>query len=374
MNSSNEESLMRANYQGEPSAERFSGLRFHMTFSYIWVTVVTVFLFLGLYTILLTGSISFTLSQEQVVGTKTHFPSLATYPLQGLLVLILLTVGVAPIIGGLFGTFTTKSIIQRVYTLVGATTQIAHGDYRQRLTVTKHDELGQLEQQVNRMAEQLAENREQRHHLVEQNARLAERSRISRELHDAISQDLFSLHMLTDGLHMALPVDSELQPHIAALEQTTINMLREMRALLLELRPIQLEQQGLVAALEELAATYRDRLDINVTTTFDAVPLSVQMEHTLLRIVQEALVNAVRHADATDIAVRLVSQKERVVLSITDNGKGFAVNEGESQHGFGLRLMQERVRELHGSFTLDTAPRRGTSIVIGLPAELGANR
>lgn len=188
----------------------------------------------------------------------------------------------------------------------------------------------------------------------------------------AISQDLFSLRMLTDGLQMLLPADSDLQSPIAAVEQTTTNMIREMRALLLELRPIQLDQLGLVAALEELAATYRARLEMTVITTVVSVPLAAKVEHTLLRVAQEALANAVRHAGATEIAVSLAPQEDSIVLTITDNGKGLSADGSGSRHGLGLRVMQERIQELHGSFVLETAPGQGTCITVCVPREVGS--
>src|SRR5258708_12275096 len=108
--------------------------------------------------------------------------------------------------------------------------------------------------------------------------------------------------MLTDGLQTLLPADSDLQSPIAAIEQTTTNMIREMRALLLELRPIQLDGLGLAAALEELAATYRARLEMIVMTSLVSVPLAANVEHTLLRVAQEALPNAAPPPRSTEIA------------------------------------------------------------------------
>src|SRR5712692_8390506 len=106
-------------------------------------------------------------------------------------------------VGIFFGWITTRSLVRRVQQLVTATTQFADGDYTQRVDSGYADEIGQLERQFNQMAEQLVENISRRQQLAEQNARLEERSRISRELHDAISQDLFSLRMLADGLQEA---------------------------------------------------------------------------------------------------------------------------------------------------------------------------
>jgi signal transduction histidine kinase len=311
--------------------------------------------------------INYTLSQEKV--SLHSFSSITTYPLQGALVLLILTLLLTPVVGGLFGTLTTRGLIQRVRYLIWATTQVTNGYYTQRVSVSVNDELGQLEQQFNRMAEQLAENITRRQELVEQNAKLAERTRISRELHDAISQDLFSLRMLTTGLHMALPATSDLQPRIAAVEQTVISMIHEMQALLLELRPIQLDQFGLAKALEKLAATYSARLAINVKATITAIQLTTKVEHTLLRIAQEALTNAVRHADATEIRVSLIPQEDQVVLTITDNGKGLPEGGSDKKYGFGLQSMQERIQEIKGDFKVETSQNHGTQVIVCVPQE-----
>lgn len=348
---------------------RWSGLQARMTTSYIWVTAVTMLILLSLYTMFLTAEVGYTLSQERM-GTTTRFPPLTTYPLQGALVMILVMALVTPLIGGFFGTMTTRGMVDRVRTLVAATAQFANGQYAQRVGVIRNDEIGQLEDHFNRMAAQLAESIAQREVLAEQNARLAERARISRELHDAISQDLFSLRMATGGLQTAVVPCSqalELQPYLETVQEATTSMMREMRALLLELRPGQLEHLGLAAALEELATAYRTRLGITVNTSILPVQLDAKAEHALLRIVQEAFTNAVRHADATVITLDLRPLAPIVECIITDNGKGFEQAEHSASHGMGLHLMQERTQELHGTFSLSTAPGQGTRIHIRLP-------
>ncbi len=260
-----------------------------------------------------------------------------------------------------------------ILVLVRASTRFADGDYTQRVQVRRPDEVGQLEQQFNRMAEQLVASIAQQQALAEQNARMQERARISRDLHDAVSQNLFSLRTLIDGLQAAIRAGAEttaLQPHIALLEQTTDTMTREMRALLLEMRPPQLEGLGLAEALQALAEAYTSRLGIAVTTSISsAVRLRAPTEQTLLRIAQEALSNAARHANATLIALSLAPREQMVCLTVTDNGRGMNLEESGKAHGLGLRLMQERVQELRGSFMLDTAPGQGTRLEICVPQE-----
>jgi NarL family two-component system sensor histidine kinase LiaS len=282
-------------------------------------------------------------------------------------------------VGVLFGWITARGLVQRVRQLVRVTTQFTAGDYTDRIDVTHEDEIGQLERQFNQMAEQMRENISRRQRLAEENARLEERSRISRELHDAVSQDLFSLRMLADGLQEAASTSSssaDLRPQISMLEQTTGSMTREMRALLLELRPTELENLGLVGALRKLADVYSARLGITVTTDLRPVPVSVKTEHALLRIAQESLANAARHAGASRVSLTLAARGSDALLTVTDNGKGFVApgSGGEPTatadgNGLGLRIMRERAEELHGTFEISSGPGQGTRIAIAVPVE-----
>jgi signal transduction histidine kinase len=285
-------------------------------------------------------------------------------PLSGILLIFI----IAPI-GGIFGSITTRSLVRRIHALVAATTGFSKGDYAQRVTVARQDEIGQLETQFNHMAEQLVTSIQEQQKLTEQNARLAERARISRELHDAISQDLFSLSMLAGGLQTALPADSPLQKQMITLEQTTGNVIREMRALLLELRPPQPRQGSLAENLRALTTAYSTRLGITITADIADVSLPASAEYALLRIAQEALANAARHANAHAIMLSLVPHMGKVELAIADNGSGFEPDKQEVQHGLGLRLMRERVQELGGTFQIESAPGKGTCIQVCLPLQ-----
>jgi signal transduction histidine kinase len=271
--------------------------------------------------------------------------------------------------GVFFGWITTRGLVSRVQRLVVATTQFAAGDYTRRIDSRHHDEIGQLERQFNYMAEQLVEQIAARQQLAEQNARLAERQRISRDLHDAISQDLFSVSMLAAGLQKAVPTDSPFQHQIRTLELTTNTMIREMRALLLELRPTPVEQLSLEKALTELAEAYRTRLGINIQVELNSPKLSARVEQALLRIAQEALSNAARHAHASELTLTLAPRGERVEFCIRDNGQGFDPEDPSLRHGLGLSMLQERIKELQGSLQMESRPGVGTTLQISLPLE-----
>jgi signal transduction histidine kinase len=276
---------------------------------------------------------------------------------------LLVLVGAVPV-GLVFGLLSTRRLIGRLRRLAGTTVAVAGGDYKQRVEVSGGDEVAQLEANFNRMAERLDAAMATQRQLAE----AGERARIARELHDAISQDLFSLRLLAGGLRRALPADSPLHPQVQAMEQTATGTMHEMQALLLELRPVALAEAGLVPALEELCHAYRERLGITVDAELEPVELAPVAEHAVLRVVQEALANAVKHAQPTRIALRLAHHADgQVTLAVTDDGGGFDVAQATQRHGLGVGLMRERVAELGGTFQLDSTPGQGTSVRVLLP-------
>lgn len=274
---------------------------------------------------------------------------------------LLVLAAVVPV-GLVFGLLSTRRLVGRLRRLAATTVAVADGDYRHRVPVSGGDEVAQLEGNVNRMAERLDAAMATERQL----AGATERARIARELHDAISQDLFSLRLLAGGVRKALPDGSPLRPEVEAMEQTATATMHEMQALLLELRPVALEDAGLVAALEELCRAYRERLGVTVDADLDAVELAPPVEHAVLRIVQEALGNAVKHAQPNRVRLRLHQQDGQVAVTVSDDGAGFDPTRAE-RHGMGLGLMRERVAELGGTFRLDSTPGQGTTVRILLP-------
>jgi signal transduction histidine kinase len=284
------------------------------------------------------------------------------------LIVGLLVLGGAIPVGIVFGLLSTRRLIRRLRRLAATTVAVANGDYQQRVAVSGGgDEVAQLEANLNRMAERLdAAIATQR-----QLAGATERARIARELHDAVSQDLFSLRLLAGGLRKALPSDSPLRPQVQTMEQTATATMHEMQALLLELRPVALEDAGLTPALEELCQAYRERLGVAVDAELEPVQLAPPAEHAVLRVVQEALANAVKHAQPNRIRLRLHQQEQdgQVAVTVSDDGAGFDPAEAEERHGMGLGLMRERVAELGGTLQLDSTPGEGTSVRILLPKD-----
>jgi signal transduction histidine kinase len=275
----------------------------------------------------------------------------------------LLVLAAAVPVGLVFGLLSTRRLVGRLRRLAATTVTVAGGDFRHRLPAAGADEVAQLEGNFNRMAERLDAAMAAERQLAE----AGERARIARELHDAISQDLFSLRLLAGGVRKALPASSPLRPQVETMEQTATQTMHEMQALLLELRPVALADAGLIPALEELCHAYRERLGVAVDADLDPVELAPPAEHAVLRVVQEALANAVKHARPTRIRLRLHHQDDQVAVTVTDDGAGFDPSLAEQRHGMGLGLMRQRVAELGGSFQLDSTPGQGTTVQVLLP-------
>jgi signal transduction histidine kinase len=294
--------------------------------------------------------------------TITSLAAAEPFLLPGLVVLLL-----AIPVGTLFGLLTTRGVVRRLRRLATTTATFAEGDFTQRVVEGRQDEVGRLEANFNEMASRLEAAVARERQLAEKTARLAERSRISRELHDSISQDLFSLSLLAGGLEKALPADSPVRAEVLALASTVQSTNREMRALLLELRPTTLDEKGLVPALEELASTYSARLGVKVDADLEPVTLTPAAEVAALRIAQEGLANAIKHAHATTIRLAMHRRGGTVEITVSDDGRGFVANENGAAQGLGLRLMRERVDELGGSLTISSRAGEGTTVSATLP-------
>jgi signal transduction histidine kinase len=247
--------------------------------------------------------------------------------------------------------------------LARSTLEVADGQFGEPIPVSGTDEVAQVEENFNRMAARLSASLDAERQLAAANARHHERSRIARELHDSISQELFSLSVLSGGLRRALPPGSPVLPAVQTMEQTAGATMREMQALLLELRPVALGEAGLVTALAGICRAHRERLGVNVLAELEPLVLPTPVEHAILRVAQEALANAVKHASPDLIRLRLRASEDQVTLEVADDGTGFDPDgSAGTGTGLGLRAMQERVGELGGELRIESAARTGTVV------------
>ena len=272
----------------------------------------------------------------------------------------LLPVAVVPI-GVLFGLLASRRLVRRILRLERATLAVADGDYTVTLPASGRDEVGRLEANFNTMTRQLGSALAAERQRASADASAAERARIAREVHDAISQHLFGLRMIASGMRRADPGNQQAR----AIERISSDALRDMQALLIELRPASLNSAGLAPALKEICTVYQDRLGVTVDADLEDVTVPAPVEHALLRITQEACANAVRHGNAHRLAVSLARRDGHVELAVRDAGTGF--DPAAPHAGAGLANIRDRVAELGGTVAIDSAPGRGAALTVRVP-------
>jgi signal transduction histidine kinase len=264
-------------------------------------------------------------------------------------------------VGVLFGLLASRRLVRRVRRLEEATLAVADGDYSVTLPSSGRDEVGRLEANFTAMTRQLSSALAAERQRATSDARGAERARIAREIHDAISQHLFGLRMIAAGMRRADPDNQQAR----AIERISEEALRDMQTLLAELRPASLDGAGLAAALLDICAAYQERLGVAVDASVDDVAVPAPVEHALLRITQEACANAVRHGAARHLSVSLTRQDAHAELAVADTGTGF--DPAAPQAGSGLAHIRDRVAELGGTVDIDSAPGRGTTLTVRVP-------
>jgi signal transduction histidine kinase len=203
-----------------------------------------------------------------------------------------------------------------------------------------------------------------------------ERRRWARELHDDSLQELAAVKLRLGALARTRPED--LAEAVAQAVDHVDHSIQAMRSLITDMRPASLDQLGVAPALEALversAALSGARIDLHADLRFDAGDeterLAPEVETTIYRVVQEALTNVAKHADATRVTVTVVERDGAVEIAVTDDGRGFA--EERSGEGFGLIGMRERVRLAGGRHDVETAPGRGTTVHAWIPAARSA--
>ncbi len=222
-------------------------------------------------------------------------------------------------------------------------------------------------------------------------AALEERQRLARELHDSVTQILFSAMLLAESVPGALKRDpAEGERRLGRVIAANRQALAEMRALLRELSPapladmssrefppaavVRLQRDGLPAAL---AVELEPLGQAGVATALDATGYerqSREREEVLLRVGQEALANVAKHAGAGNVRVTIGCRDDEVVLRVVDDGRGFdpakavrAAAQGARERGFGLASMRDRMHALAGRFRVESAPGLGTTVEVALP-------
>ncbi|MBN1318712.1 MAG: GAF domain-containing protein [Anaerolineales bacterium] len=201
-------------------------------------------------------------------------------------------------------------------------------------------------------------------------ATLEERNRLARDLHDSVTQSLYSLTLMVAGWQRMNRVGelSDIEQPLIEMRAVAEQALKEMRFLLYELRPPALESEGFLGALHQRLGAVEKRAGVEVRLVVDEiVELNETAEEELYLIAMEALNNALKHAGATSITVNFRVIDDQVELEIADDGQGFDCH-GKSR-GVGLASMQERAQKLGGSLMIHSFLGKGTSVKVILPVD-----
>lgn len=291
---------------------------------------------------------------------------------------------------------TTRHVVMPTVQLTAAAQRMAEGNLESPIGVTAQDEVGKLAENLDAMRQQLRlayrqveqTNQELESQVMERTARLdevlaklisaqeEERRRLARELHDEMAQTLSALSIALDRIRDGLRDDPR-----QAVEQLTeakmiaSQLLEETRRLILDLRPAALDDLGLGPAIRWYVETHLEEQGISATVEV-AQPisrLSKHLEASLFRVIQEAVNNIIKHANAAHVIVRLTFEDSVAHVVVADDGRGFDAEraltlDGRSGENIGIIGMQERVRLLGGRLRIRSQPGQGTQVEITIPA------
>ncbi|WP_308687706.1 sensor histidine kinase [Streptococcus oralis] len=195
-----------------------------------------------------------------------------------------------------------------------------------------------------------------------------ERKRIARDLHDTVSQELFAAHMILSGVsQQALKLDREkMQTQLQSVAAILETAQKDLRVLLLHLRPVELEEKSLIEGIQILLKELEDKSDLKVSLKQNVSKLPKKIEEHIFRILQELISNTLRHAQASCLDVYLYQTDVELQLKVVDNGIGFQLGSLDDL-SYGLRNIKERVEDMAGNIQLLTAPKQGLAVDIRIP-------
>ena len=202
------------------------------------------------------------------------------------------------------------------------------------------------------------------------NAQEAERQRLSRQMHDGPAQALSNFILQTEIAMRLMDVDpTQARDELSNLKMSAMGTFQKVRNFIFELRPMMLDDLGLIPTIRRYADTFKEQtgLEVNVTISGNERRLESYLEVMVFRAIQELLGNAARHSQATLLKVNVDLTDDLIRVSVDDNGKGFDVDSVQGQN-LGLKLIRERTEMLGGTFEIDSAMGKGTRVMFSLPA------
>ena len=187
-------------------------------------------------------------------------------------------------------------------------------------------------------------------------------------MHDTVSQELFAANMILSGVagNVERLDKDNLQQQLKGIADILETAQKDLRILLLHLRPTELENRTLVEGMNVLIKELTDKSDLTVQFKHEVVSLPKQIEEHIFRIIQEIINNTLRHAQASRLDVYLYQTPNRLKLKVSDDGIGFDPT-SLADMSYGLKNIEDRVHDMAGTLKILTAPKKGVSIEISVP-------
>lgn len=202
------------------------------------------------------------------------------------------------------------------------------------------------------------------------NAQEAERQRLSRQMHDGPAQALSNFILQTEIAMRLLDVDpAQAKDELSSLKSSAMNTFQKVRNFIFELRPMMLDDLGLVPTIRKYVDAFKEQtgLDVSVNVTGNERRLESYIEVMIFRALQELLGNSARHSQANLIKMHLDLGNDLARVTVDDNGKGFDPETVQQSSNLGLKLIRERAEMLGGSFEIDSSVGKGTRIAFTVP-------
>lgn len=294
-------------------------------------------------------------------------------------VLISCAAFVVSFIFGLYYGYRETSILKkRLGDLSAFITVMKRGNLSQRMKDSETDEIGQVAGDLNELADKIQQQVQSLQKMANEKTEFAEqarsaatieeRQRLARDLHDAVSQQLFALNMMSSANVKLIDRDvDKARIQMNEIADIAAKAQWEMRALLLHLRPVHLSGDPLEVGVGKLVKELEAKSGIRFEWKGERLKfLAIGIEDHLFRIIQEGLGNALRHSEASVIKIELYEKNRFIHLHMRDNGVGFDL-EDEKKASYGLKTMKERCEEIGGILNITSREGEGTALDIRVP-------
>ncbi|MBC8163062.1 MAG: sensor histidine kinase [Roseiflexaceae bacterium] len=268
---------------------------------------------------------------------------------------------IALVLGAALGHLTARGLVPRIKALLSAADAWSAGSFDMVVQDASADELGQLTRRLNQMAARLQELVDVR----QQVAILEERSRLAREFHDTVKQQLFATSMQLATARSIVPQELPMVEQCLTLAEDSLHHAqRALKETIAALRPAELEHGDLPSAIHQHTISWSEQYNIAVQIQCDNrsfATMPQEKEMAVYRVMQEALANVARHSGATLVTICLKQDPQAVALTIADNGIGFDLG-ALPEESMGLTNMRARIEALQGTFDIQSHPHQGTTV------------